>query len=180
MISESDAKYLECVEHASFHPIGWLYEGVFEDLRQRRLVTKTVTDAYIINDLGAEELRKFRAGEREDGERMGPTPIVVSISGAPPEADARFSEDGRTLFVTEPYRGPVTISVGESVVVLPDSAVTKEKGPLSVDDLLTLLSSCRTLLDQCADTFELEYGPDREAVKKCRRLVKSIDESRDR
>ena len=38
-----------------------------------------------------------------------------------------------------------------------------------------LLASCRTLLDQCADTFELESGPEREAVKKCRRLVEAID-----
>jgi hypothetical protein len=43
-------------------------------------------------------------------------------------------------------------------------------------ELRSLLRSCRTILDQCGDVFELECGPERIAVKKCRTLVKQIDE----
>jgi len=59
-ISDSDVKHLECVEHASFQPIGWLYTNVFEDLLRKGLVTMTVSSAYIISDHGAEELKRWR------------------------------------------------------------------------------------------------------------------------
>jgi hypothetical protein len=59
-ISDSDAQHLECVEHASFQPIGWLYTNVFEDLLERGLVTMTVSNGYIITDHGAEELNRWR------------------------------------------------------------------------------------------------------------------------
>lgn len=62
MISDSDARHLECVERASFQPIGWLYTSVFEDLLQKGLVTMTVSNAYIISDYGAGELKKWRDG----------------------------------------------------------------------------------------------------------------------
>jgi hypothetical protein len=60
MINESDVKHLECVEHTSFQPIGWLYRDVFADLHQRGLVSLTMSDAYIISDHGVDELKKFR------------------------------------------------------------------------------------------------------------------------
>jgi hypothetical protein len=59
-ISDSDARHLECVERASFRPIGWLYTGIFEDLYAKGLVTMTVSEAYIISDHGASELKKWR------------------------------------------------------------------------------------------------------------------------
>ena len=60
MISDSDAKHLECVERAAFQPIGWLYQGIFERLLERGLVAITVSDAYIISDYGAAQLEAFR------------------------------------------------------------------------------------------------------------------------
>jgi hypothetical protein len=63
VISESDAQHLACVERESFQPIGWLYQGVFARLHERGLVKLTVTEKYIISDLGAEELAKFRASK---------------------------------------------------------------------------------------------------------------------
>jgi len=63
MISESDVKHLECVVRTSFQPIGWLYQGVYADLHQRGLVSLTMSEAYILSDHGADELKKFRAAQ---------------------------------------------------------------------------------------------------------------------
>jgi hypothetical protein len=41
--------------------------------------------------------------------------------------------------------------------------------------MIPVLVSAHTLLAQCADVFELEGGPEREAVKKCRHVVAEID-----
>jgi hypothetical protein len=60
MISEADARHLECVETKSFQPKGWLYAGIFAELHRRGLVSITVSDSYIISDLGVAELKKFR------------------------------------------------------------------------------------------------------------------------
>jgi hypothetical protein len=60
VISDSDATHLECVEQASFSPIGWLYRGVFDALLERGLVTMTVSGGYIISDYGAAELAQWR------------------------------------------------------------------------------------------------------------------------
>ena len=60
MITDSDASHLECVEHESFNPIGWLYTNVFSSLYERHLVTITKSGAYIISELGIEELKNYR------------------------------------------------------------------------------------------------------------------------
>jgi hypothetical protein len=78
MISESDARHLECVERASFQPVGWLYLRVFDDLLQRGLVTITVTEAYIISDHGADELKKFREHARTGCQILEPVEAVYS------------------------------------------------------------------------------------------------------
>jgi hypothetical protein len=60
MISDSDARHLEYVERSSFQPIGWLYGNLFADLLQRGLVNLTASNAYIISDFGADQLKKWR------------------------------------------------------------------------------------------------------------------------
>ena len=60
MISESDVKHLECVEHNSFFPIGRLYQNVFNQLLERGLVDITINNSFIISDEGKIELNLFR------------------------------------------------------------------------------------------------------------------------
>lgn len=59
-ISASDAAYLECVAAGPFQPIGWLYAGVFERLREKALVRLDGQGRYVISDEGAAQLKAFR------------------------------------------------------------------------------------------------------------------------
>lgn len=69
MIKDSDIPYLECVERTSFAPIGWLYERVYEDLRERGLVSYTVTGGFIISDSGARQLAGWRVSHPDNHSR---------------------------------------------------------------------------------------------------------------
>jgi hypothetical protein len=61
-LAATDVPYLECVERKSFMPIGWLYERVFESLRERGLVEYTQQGGFILSDDGARQLKEWRAG----------------------------------------------------------------------------------------------------------------------
>ncbi len=75
-IEDGDVPYLECVEHKSFQPLGWLYTGVFERLCARRLVTLTITNQYILSELGASELKEWRARRAQpQSDASAPAPL---------------------------------------------------------------------------------------------------------
>ena len=92
MISDSDAKHLECVERAAFQPIGWLYQGIFERLLERGLVDITVSYAYIISDYGAAQLEAFRL---EGLRRLAEHNVEKSMSNRTHTARVLLGTDSR-------------------------------------------------------------------------------------
>ena len=59
-LSRQEVLYLEAVEVHSFVPIGWLYRSIYEGLLQRGLVSRTVSDGFILSDDGAKALAAYR------------------------------------------------------------------------------------------------------------------------
>ena len=62
-VDEGVIPYLQCLEHGSFSPTGWLYSSVMNDLCSRGFVREVSHARFCISAGGLLELEKHRRNE---------------------------------------------------------------------------------------------------------------------